>query len=214
MRSQLPWSATAGRDLNADGFNTDLVPGTARNAGQPRPRPWRRSTRGAPSTAAPRFPTARSSRRASTCSTFEPARRSASARPTKVDLVAQLFNVFNTDNLQAQYGGGRVTNASPTPSAASPPRGPAVRPSSRFAWFGRTYDRTSMLVQLPARPLLALALASRRPGAAGAETRDCRPPTSIGCARSATCRSRPTGRPSCTRSPTTTVPIAPTRRCG
>jgi len=26
-------------------------------------------------------------------------------------LVAQVFNLFNTDNLQAQYGGGRVTNS-------------------------------------------------------------------------------------------------------
>src|SRR5262249_29104664 len=32
-RSQLPWSALAGRDLNGDGFNTDLVPGTTRNSG-------------------------------------------------------------------------------------------------------------------------------------------------------------------------------------
>ena len=32
-RTQLPWSATAGRDLNGDSFNTDLVPGTTRNSG-------------------------------------------------------------------------------------------------------------------------------------------------------------------------------------
>ena len=32
-RSQLPWSALAGRDLNGDTFNTDLVPGTVRNSG-------------------------------------------------------------------------------------------------------------------------------------------------------------------------------------
>ncbi|PYR42649.1 MAG: hypothetical protein DMF95_27830, partial [Acidobacteria bacterium] len=32
-RSPLPWSATAGRDLNRDGFNSDLVPGTSRNSG-------------------------------------------------------------------------------------------------------------------------------------------------------------------------------------
>ena len=32
-RSQLPWSATAGRDVNGDTFNTDLVPGTTRNSG-------------------------------------------------------------------------------------------------------------------------------------------------------------------------------------
>ena len=33
IASQLPWSATAGRDLNGDGFTTDLVPGTTRNSG-------------------------------------------------------------------------------------------------------------------------------------------------------------------------------------
>jgi hypothetical protein len=32
-RSQLPWSAGAGTDLNQDGFTTDLVPGTTRNSG-------------------------------------------------------------------------------------------------------------------------------------------------------------------------------------
>ena len=32
-RSQVPWSALAGRDLNGDTFNTDLVPGTTRNSG-------------------------------------------------------------------------------------------------------------------------------------------------------------------------------------
>jgi hypothetical protein len=29
----------------------------------------------------------------------------------KVDLMVQAFNVFNTRNLQAQFGGGRVSNA-------------------------------------------------------------------------------------------------------
>jgi len=29
----------------------------------------------------------------------------------KLDLLAQVFNVLNTVSLQAQYGGGRVTNA-------------------------------------------------------------------------------------------------------
>src|SRR6186997_924043 len=32
-RTQRPWSATAGSDLNRDTFNTDLVPGTTRNSG-------------------------------------------------------------------------------------------------------------------------------------------------------------------------------------
>ncbi len=29
----------------------------------------------------------------------------------RVELLAQVFNLFNTTNLQAQYGGGRVGNA-------------------------------------------------------------------------------------------------------
>ena len=29
----------------------------------------------------------------------------------KLDLLAQVFNALNTDSLQAQYGGGRVTNS-------------------------------------------------------------------------------------------------------
>ena len=31
--------------------------------------------------------------------------------PLRLELVAQIFNLFNTTNLQAQYGGGRVGNA-------------------------------------------------------------------------------------------------------
>ena len=33
------------------------------------------------------------------------------AGTARVELVAQLFNLFNTKNLQSQYGGGRVGNA-------------------------------------------------------------------------------------------------------
>ena len=29
----------------------------------------------------------------------------------RLELIAQAFNLFNTENLQAQFGGGRVTNA-------------------------------------------------------------------------------------------------------
>jgi hypothetical protein len=110
MRSELPWSATAGRDLNADGFNTDLVPNTARNAGS------RDLDLGAVNTwraANGRTAIPDSQIESSRINLFD-IRASKALRfgaTTKVDLVAQVFNVFNTDNLQAQYGGGRVTNS-------------------------------------------------------------------------------------------------------
>ncbi len=34
-RTQLPWSAGAGRDLNGDGFTSDLVPGTTQKLREP-----------------------------------------------------------------------------------------------------------------------------------------------------------------------------------
>ena len=33
------------------------------------------------------------------------------AGSAKVELLAQVFNLFNTKNLQSQYGGGRVSNS-------------------------------------------------------------------------------------------------------
>ena len=110
MRSQLPWSATAGRDLNTDGFNTDLVPGTARNAGSrsldlTAVNAWR-AVNGRTAIAESQIGSSRINLldlRASKAIRF--------GGSTKIDLVAQVFNLFNTENLQAQYGGGRVTNS-------------------------------------------------------------------------------------------------------
>lgn len=109
-RSQLPWSATAGRDLNGDGFNTDLVPGTGRNSGSRNlnlaaVNDWRQANG--------RAPIAESQIESSRINMLD-MRVSKAIRlagDAKVDLMAQVFNLFNTTNLQAQYGGGRVTNA-------------------------------------------------------------------------------------------------------
>jgi hypothetical protein len=109
-RSPLPWNATAGRDLNADGFNTDLVPGTTRNAGS---RSLDLQAVNAWRAANGRSAIAESQLESSRVNLLD-IRASKALRlfeSSKVDLVAQLFNVLNTENLQAQYGGGRVTNA-------------------------------------------------------------------------------------------------------
>lgn len=109
-RSQLPWSATAGRDLNGDGFNTDLVPGTTRNAGSrtldlAAVNAWR-ALNG-------RGPISEDQIDSSRINVVD-LRASKDLRltgPLRLQVLAQVFNLFNTDNLQAQYGGGRVGNA-------------------------------------------------------------------------------------------------------
>jgi hypothetical protein len=109
-RSQLPWSPTAGRDLNGDGFNTDLVPGTHRNDGSRQldldaVNAWRAANGRAPISA-----DAIDSARINTVD-LRVSKTIRLAGRTRIDLLAQVFNLFNTTNLQAQYGGGRVGNA-------------------------------------------------------------------------------------------------------
>ena len=109
-RTQLPWNATAGRDLNVDGFNTDLVPGTSRNAGSrsldlAAINTWR-AANGRPAIPESQIESSRINLfdiRASKAIRF--------GATTRLDLMAQAFNLFNTTNLQAQYGGGRVGNS-------------------------------------------------------------------------------------------------------
>jgi hypothetical protein len=110
LRSELPWSATAGTDLNGDGFNTDLVPGTTRNAGSrtltlDAVDAWRAQNG--------RGPIAESQIDSSrvTLADVRVSKAIRFAKETRVDLLAQAFNIFNTKNLQAQYGGGRIGNA-------------------------------------------------------------------------------------------------------
>lgn len=109
LRSELPWTATAGTDLNGDGFNTDLVPGTTRNAGSrtlslDAVNAWRARNNRAPISEA---------QIDSSRITIADVRLSKAIRFSgrRLDLLVQGFNVFNTKNLQAQYGGGRIGNA-------------------------------------------------------------------------------------------------------
>ncbi len=109
-RSQLPWSATAGKDLNKDGFTSDLVPGTTRNSGSrdlnlAAVNAYRAANGLAPVT---------ESQIDSSAFNIADVRVSKSFRlrgRMKLDVVAQVFNFMNTTNLQDQYGGGRTTNA-------------------------------------------------------------------------------------------------------
>lgn len=109
-RSQLPWSAAAGRDLNGDGFNTDLVAGTTRNSG----------SRNLDLAAVNAYRQANGFAVVSE-SDIDSSRinivdmrlnKDVTLRDTlKLQVIVQAFNLFNVKNLQAQYGGGRVGNA-------------------------------------------------------------------------------------------------------
>lgn len=110
VRSELPWSATAGRDLNGDGFNTDLVPNTKRNDGSrdlnlDAVNAWRVSNG--------RSPISEGQIDSSRINIVDLriSKRVRLVGRTRLDLMGQVFNIFNTENLQAQYGGGRVGNA-------------------------------------------------------------------------------------------------------
>ena len=110
LRSQLPWSATAGSDLNRDGFNTDLVPGTTRNSGS------RNLNLAAVNAyrAANGLSTVTESQVDSSRVNMVDLRlnKDFALRGTrKLQVLAQVFNLFNTENLQAQYGGGRTGSA-------------------------------------------------------------------------------------------------------
>lgn len=109
-RTQLPWSATAGRDLNGDTFNTDLVPGTTRNSGS------RNLNLDAVNAyrLANGFATVAASDIDSSRISIVDVRVSKAIRfgeRRKIEVLAQAFNLFNTENLQAQFGSGRVGNA-------------------------------------------------------------------------------------------------------
>ena len=110
LRSQLPWNTTAGRDLNGDGFNTDLVPGTTRNSGSrdlnlAAVNAWR-AQNGLGAVDPSQIDSSRIN-----IADVRASKTIAFGRATRLELIAQAFNVFNTTNLQAQFGGGRVTNA-------------------------------------------------------------------------------------------------------
>jgi outer membrane receptor protein involved in Fe transport len=110
LRSQLPWTAISGLDSNGDGFRTDLVPGTTRNSGGRdldlgAVNQWR-AANGRAAVTDDQIDSSRVN--------LVDMRASKAIRlggDRRVDLMFQVFNLFNTTNLQAQYGGGRVNNA-------------------------------------------------------------------------------------------------------
>ena len=109
-RSQLPWSAGAGRDINGDTFTSDLVPGTTRNSGS---RDLNldavnayRASRGLAAIDASTIDSSRIN-----IMDLRVSKRFRFGGDRRFELIAQAFNLFNTENLQAQFGGGRVTNA-------------------------------------------------------------------------------------------------------
>jgi hypothetical protein len=109
-RTQLPWSATAGRDLNRDGFASDLVPGTTRNSGS---RDLNLDAINAYRAANNLATVGEDDIDSSRINIFD-MRVSKAVRingSRKIDLIAQAFNLFNSTNLQAQFGSGRVGNA-------------------------------------------------------------------------------------------------------
>jgi outer membrane receptor protein involved in Fe transport len=107
-RSQLPWSATAGRDLNNDTFVTDLVPGTTRNSGSRNlnldaVNIWRAANGLA---AVTNIDTSRIN-----LFDLRVSKRINLGNARRIEVLVQAFNLFNTKNLQAQFGGGRQGNA-------------------------------------------------------------------------------------------------------
>ena len=108
VRSTMPFSALAGRDLNRDGANTDYVPGTTRNQGNRNldlgaVNAWR-AVNGLGPVAADQIDTNRFNR-------FDV--RVSKALPfgtRRLEFIAQVFNIFGTDNLGG-VGTGWVTNA-------------------------------------------------------------------------------------------------------
>jgi carboxypeptidase family protein len=111
LRSTMPFSAVAGRDLNGDGSITDYVPGTTRAQGNrdldlSLVNAWRGSIGLAP-IAASQIDSNRYN------SLDVRANKAFSLGATrKVELIGQVFNVMGTENLQASGGaGGWTTNA-------------------------------------------------------------------------------------------------------
>jgi hypothetical protein len=110
LRSQLPWSATAGRDLNRDGFNTDLVPGTTRNSGGRNLDLAAVNAYRAQNGLAP-VPESQIDSSRINLVDVRVSKDVGLGGNRRLQVLAQIFNLFDTKNLQAQYGGGRVGNA-------------------------------------------------------------------------------------------------------
>jgi len=111
VRSPMPFSPVAGRDLNNDGATTDLVPGTTRNSGNRdvnlvAVNAYRALNGLAPVTEGQIDTNRYNSVDVRATRTFQ------MPGAKKLELIAQVFNVFGSDNLLASGGlGGYVNNA-------------------------------------------------------------------------------------------------------
>jgi hypothetical protein len=108
LRSSLPFSALAGKDLNDDGFNTDYVPGTTKNQGN---RDLDLSLVNAWRAENGLGPIAESQIESSRYNSLD-VRLSKSIQwdRRRIELIAQCFNVLGTNNLGG-VGSTQVTNA-------------------------------------------------------------------------------------------------------
>ena len=109
-RSDLPFSATAGRDLNFNGRNEDLVPGTTRNQGN------RDLDLGAVNAWRVQFdldPVPESQIESTKLFNLLDLRLSKTfdIAGTRLEALIQVFNLFNRVNLKDLYSGGNVSNA-------------------------------------------------------------------------------------------------------
>ena len=105
LRSSMPFSARAGRDLNSDSATTDYVPGTTRNQGNRGldlgfVNAWRATNGLAPIAAAQIDSNRYNSLDVRLSKSF------ALASSHKIEFIGQVFNLFGTDNLLASGGNG------------------------------------------------------------------------------------------------------------
>jgi hypothetical protein len=111
MRSAMPFSPVAGKDLNGDGATTDLVPGATRNSGQrslnlDAVNAYRALNGLAPVSIAQVDSNRYNSLDVRITRTFK------LTETKKAEIVGQIFNIMGSDNLLASGGlGGYVNNA-------------------------------------------------------------------------------------------------------
>lgn len=111
LRSSMPFSARAGRDLNSDGATTDYVPGTTRNQGNRgldlgAVNAWRAAN------ALGAVPASQIDGNRYSSVDVRVSKAFSLRSRERIELIAQVFNVFGTDNLLASGGNGAwVENA-------------------------------------------------------------------------------------------------------
>jgi hypothetical protein len=136
LRSAMPFSATAGKDLNGDGSTNDLVPGTTRNSGNRDLNLEAVNAYRALNGLAPISASAIDSNRYNGLD-LRATRTFRMSGNKKVEVIAQCFNLFGSDNLLASGGVGGYTGNALSDSfgkiLAAGPRQQAEF-AVRFAW--------------------------------------------------------------------------------